>query len=963
MSTPGGAADPKTPQRDVLVGPRPRKPVEVGQALAKVRSRLFGAPQTAVRIARYLLLQRLGEGGIGVVYAAYDPELDRKVAIKLLHTSGQDEEAEARLALEAQAMAKVSHESVVTVHDVGRYDLSLLGHANAGLDDEPPLRGVFVVMELLPGAELRTWLQAQPRSTSEIVAAFVAAGRGLEAAHAAGLVHRDFKPANVIVTPEGSVKVLDFGLARPHVPGTHAREGDPPTPSAEGMVGTPPYMAPEQHRGEPTDPRSDQFSFCVALAEALLGRRPYAGDSMYALLAAKETGPRLEGAEGQRLSPRLRRVLERGLAPDPADRFASMQHLLDELSPSPRGRALQIAIAGGLLAAVVLAAWPEAPATVGATCPPARDRLARVWDPARRNAVATALSATPVPFADDTSARVTEGLDGYTERWVAERDSACRATIEDRGQDPETMAVRLTCLDRQLRRVDELARILEGADRDVARHAVDAVATLETPERCRAPADATLPPDDETRAKILAVDDELARIEALVGAGRFAEAGGAAEALVGRAADLEHPRSHVATLRLLGTARRLLGDHPGAIDAFFEGVLVARRGALPAETARCLAALALVQADARTDLAQAQRWVELANAELDVAGENPIVQAEVETALGLVRLSQGRPHDAREALAHALATVERELGEHHPKVAQLLGLIARAHNEQGEHDAAVREQRRALAIAEASLGREHPSVAAYRIGLGMFSISDGWTPESRAEYTQAVAKLEAALGDTHPDVLRAHNNLGLAMYVGGHYAEALEHLTAVLKRKEAARPASDPSIAVTLNNVGAALGELGRYDEALVHHERALSLRVAALGEQHPETAMSQVNLGATLLELGRPQEAKAHLDAALATMERVAATSDGVQLGEALVPVVRCARRSRAPDGGAAAGAPGDRRARGGGRAPAARRCPAHAGAGARTGRSRRGCADDRRSDRRRRGCVGSRRRAGATP
>ena len=218
-------------------------------------------PGTAEVLGRYLVLDRLGEGGMGIVYRAYDPALHREVALKVLRVIGP-QSAHDRMFREAQALARVTHPHVVTVYDVG----------SAGPD-------VFVAMELIRGVTLAEWL-AGSHSVAEILAVCRDAGEGLAAAHAAGLVHRDFKPSNVMVGDDGRVRVLDFGLARPSgTPLVTTAPTTTPDPLAEAItrqgavVGTPRYMAPEQQRGEAADARSDQYSFCVVLVEALTGKR------------------------------------------------------------------------------------------------------------------------------------------------------------------------------------------------------------------------------------------------------------------------------------------------------------------------------------------------------------------------------------------------------------------------------------------------------------------------------------------------------------------------------------------------------------------------------------------------------------------------------------------------------------------------------------------------------------------
>jgi hypothetical protein len=272
-------------------------------------------PSVGSRFGRYELLERLGAGAMGVVWRATDPELGRHVALKLLKQP--DAMLTERLVREARAMAQVNHPNVVAVYDVGVTDGQ-----------------TYIAMELVTGNSLRTWQRAVRRTVPEIVAAYVVAGRGLAAAHAAGLVHRDFKPDNVLVGDDGRMRVTDFGLAAATSLAPSARDGavEDLALTQEGtVVGTPAYMAPEQFAGGNVDSRTDQFNFCASLYEALYNERPFAGKS-YVDLADQVCEGRLRPAPpGSPISGGLRAIVIRGLSVKPGDRYATIDHLLAEL--------------------------------------------------------------------------------------------------------------------------------------------------------------------------------------------------------------------------------------------------------------------------------------------------------------------------------------------------------------------------------------------------------------------------------------------------------------------------------------------------------------------------------------------------------------------------------------------------------------------------------------------------------
>jgi hypothetical protein len=328
-------------------------------------------------LGRYQVIERLGRGAMGTVYVARDPELNRRVAIKVLTPGamgsiGRDQ-LQARLLREAQAMAQLSHPNVVAVHDVGTFR-----------------EQVFIAMDLIEGMTLHRWLKARKRSWQEVVEVFLNAGRGLAAAHAAGIVHRDFKPENVLVGDDGRVLVTDFGLARSRVA---SGDGPPPqqAPEAAGpaalrvsrsgaFVGSPAYMAPEQLRGEGATARSDIFSFCVSLHEGLYGARPFRSLSVQGLLNSIERRVPVRPS-GARIPLFVRRVLDKGLSPIPEERFASMEEVLRALA-GKRGFGIKAAVASIVLAAVAggvaVAQWRSAP-------PRTRPSVA-VLDPAEASA-------------------------------------------------------------------------------------------------------------------------------------------------------------------------------------------------------------------------------------------------------------------------------------------------------------------------------------------------------------------------------------------------------------------------------------------------------------------------------------------------------------------------------------------------------------------------------------------------
>ena len=408
------------------------------------------APATPIgpTLGRYRLERELGAGGMGVVHAAFDPDLERRIALKVLRVETHGD-AHKRLLREARAMARLAHPNVITVHEVGS--------AN-GRD--------YVAMELVDGHTLAEWLRSGKRSEAEMIDAFVAAGRGLAAAHAAGIVHRDFKPHNVLRSGGGRIVVTDFGLAREAAadqevtdPFAVTRPVDGETKAADSqastlagltvagqVLGTPAYMAPEQWGGGTVTHASDQFAFCVGLWEALAGERPFRGPTAEDLKTAIQRGP--AELDASRIPRRLRRALRRGLDPDPAKRWPSMDALLAAIVRAQRRPVLALSIAGAALVAgaVGYVALGRGETHAPARCAAPALEPARVWS----DGIASSLAARRPLEA--------RALDADWKAWTAARATAC-------GLAPATQSAELACLDGVEARFDVVARGVEALPR------------------------------------------------------------------------------------------------------------------------------------------------------------------------------------------------------------------------------------------------------------------------------------------------------------------------------------------------------------------------------------------------------------------------------------------------------------------------------------------------------------------
>ena len=826
-------------------------------------------------VGRYVVLRRLGAGAMGVVYMAYDPELDRKVALKLLqtHTPGDGHHTgQARLLREAQALAKLAHPNVVAVHDVG---------VHRDTDDTEGARTrVFVAMELIEGVTLGDWLERRARPLRELLDVFLAAARGLAAAHRAGLVHRDFKPDNVMVGADGRVRVMDFGLARSVVSLAADINADTlvdgPLPAwgsltREGAVlGTPSYMAAEQWSGAEVDARSDQFAFCVALWEAVFGERPFKGATTYALMSAVTRGELAAPAAGRRAPAWLRRALERGLALDPARRFPTMDALLAEIERAQgrwRGRALVAAIAAvGLLAGGTVALR----ARRAAACTAAGAQIDAVWNDDTSAALHTALRATGAMSADTSFARAVPIVERWRDAWSTTRSQVCHEA-EVEGTRPQALYERATaCLDE---RRDALAGLLDvfaaSAAADVPR-LVPAVAALEPATAC---ADTTLllrrqelPADPAARLRAHALRRELLGLHSITTAGGCA-AIERAQALVAETEALAYTPLSIAARASLGELAKCNGDRAAA-EAAFRRVYVEAGAAGSDETAvEAAIELMSVIGGARERATEALQWVAPAEMLVRRLGEERgLPGASLRKTEALVRMNRGDLEGALRRVEQALTIREVVLGPAHPAVASLLDNLGVIQRERLAYDAALAAHRRALAIRREALGPDDPAVARTLHRLGLLEQERGELGEAQALLEQALTIDEAAFGPDDLVVAEVRDGLGRLLHLRGELAAARVHLQAALRVREARLGPDDLDVATTLENLGRLQLVEGDRAGARALLERVLKIREARLPADHPDVATILDSLGTLSHRMGDTARALALHERALAS-------------------------------------------------------------------------------------------------
>jgi tetratricopeptide (TPR) repeat protein len=815
-------------------------------------------------VGRYVIEDELGSGGMGVVYGARDPQLERKVAVKLVHANPAEtgggasgprtSSGASRLLREAQAMAKLHHPNVIVVHDVGT------------VADQ-----VFIAMEYLDGGTLRHWVEQQRPAWPEILARYLLAGDGLAAAHAAGIVHRDFKPENVLLGGNGRVCVVDFGLARGVAPDPRTEADTTSSPHSleirltqtGAVMGTPAYMAPEQHAGQVADERSDQFSFCVALYEALFGQRPFAGDTLPTLVFNVVEGNLRPPPAGHRVPAYVLAVLTRGLAVESDARFGSMTGLLAALRDDPkRGRKQRWmwGLAGGLALSGVAAGVaismdddePPAPVCVGA-----EDRIAQVYNADNQAQVAKALATAGGAPAEAQWKAATETLDTYTHDWAVAHTAACEATHVRGEQSEELLDRRMMCLAKGRASVDNLMRFLADADAQVAKAVPALVAALPPVAECDDAetllAASRLPADQ--REAILVAYDALERIKNLRTALKYADAKQALEEITPTIEPLSYDPLRASYLYMRAATFADLGQLKEAEEALYEAAIFAAKVGEDGYAATAWIALARVVGISLGRSTEVDPILKAAEAAVARVPDDPHYRGSLLSTSGTIAILNEDYAAAEPQLREAVALLDKSNGPEHDNTLESREMLGVAL--QGLHrlDEAKAELEAVLKVRERQFGPDHPLLASLLGNLGLISSDRGDHAEAERLYQRCLDLLLAALGPEHQVIVTAHINLGNAQRRQGKLDEALVHLDAALALATKLFDGGPRVAGVHLARI-ALMQDREQYDLALTEAQAAERIYAKAYDAQHARVADALIGQGRALISLGRAPEA-----------------------------------------------------------------------------------------------------------
>lgn len=804
----------------------------------------------------YVIEAVLGRGGMGTVYLARDQSLGRHVALKL-HRAGSAPKTERagftpargidRLHREAIAMAKLAHPNVVTVFEVG------------SVDDR-----MYVAMEYVRGETLRGWLAAGTRGWRQIVELLLQAGAGLAAAHDAGLVHRDFKPENVLVGEDGRARVSDFGLARVGA----ARDGRPSgivdtaKTQTGTILGTPAYMAPEQIAGETVDARCDQFAFCVVAWECLFGKRPFAGATLAALDDAIHRGA-FERSRAD-VPPRVREVIARGLSAQPGDRYADMPALLAALRAAARPRTKKyvalavagvLALGGGAIGTlqVVDARQHEA------ACDEAGYAMQRAFSSVRRPQLHAAFVATGVPFASGSFERAARVLDDYSGRLAVQARAVCRDSAE-----PVTLrAAKRACLAERRSELAALFELMVAADPGMVQRAPSAAWALFDPRPCSDPSMLLARPLAPVRRSPEEVA-QLTRVKALHDAGRYRESAALAGPLVEAARARKDRGLELVALIALASAKLEVEPPDTVIPLYQQAVQLAESLGRDLDAAGALWALANLSAVELQQYAPAHQYIALARAKLERLGNGNLgVRGELLATEAQVFLDENRLGEAENTMRQAVATLEQAYGPHHPKLGAALGTLSQILRAQGEDSLAISQ--RTFDVFSAAYGPEHPTTAGAEMNLAQALIEAKRYVQARSQLGHADTVFATIFGDGHPLRAAIAANLAGIDEAEQRWDAALAGYRRAVAILERAQGPDTADVSGARRDVARVLALAGRLPDAIGEMQRAI-----AILDQLGADGDSRIVSGLT--ELAEYQLATGQVAQALGTAERAVA-------------------------------------------------------------------------------------------
>ena len=844
-------------------------------------------PAEPIRVGRFTVLRKLGQGGMGVVYAAYDEELDRKVAIKLLRGElSKDDRGRVRMQREAQALARLSHPNVVQVHEMGVWQ----GHD-------------FVAMEFVAGETLSRWVEAEERPWREVLAVMMGAGRGLAAAHAAGLVHRDFKPANILVGADDRPRVLDFGLARaagdgdsPFVSeliqtGEQSVESNPESSSGDptrsgsaafdqlltatgAVLGTPAYMAPEQHLGQRATELSDQFSFCLVLYEALFGERPFKARSRNAYANKVIAGQFEIPGTGAGVPAWLRQAIFRGLAPIASDRWVSMEELLAELGRERARKWTRLGLVAASLAAAVGIGMLLVPSDPVELCAFDRSAVDDSWNAETRRELEQAFAKTGLGASDSLLEQALSTFDSYADALVVGQRSACEARWVEHRQTDAQFELRMACLDqreRELRASVEALVEVETSSLPLSFRVMRELGDISMCEELGLLEDGVpVPKDPRTAGGIADAREDLVRAHALRELGHLDDARLLASDVQARAKLFDYAplRGEVEFLMASNAARALDWDTAGS--AALETIRVATiidDDRLSTDAWLLLAKVrGMQEGDPRDALS-------IAAAHVEHLGNLPEHRFHLHRTRAQVYQTQGKYTASVGELDLAVLVAEQGFTGSEAELVDALAMRANGMSELGNYSAARSDLERAIALGS-GLGADNPQVLDAEFNLAVTELENGEAAEAEVLFRRTLVGFERVYGPSYEFIGHAHLALAQLAIQRSEYTQAQAQIDQALLVF-----GDQPTRISALDAAASLAAQLGEFERSLeLLGEVIDTLKTTKGGTE--ELAYYHGRLGVMLLDAGQ-------FEAAIAASQQALDTFDSDALAIDRVPVL----------------------------------------------------------------------------
>lgn len=806
---------------------------------------------------RYAVVKELGHGGMGTVYLANDRKLVREVALKL-HRAGSGAGGD-RLQREAIAMAQLAHPNVVNVFEIGEHDDRM-----------------FVAMEYVKGGTLRSWLAEAPRDWRAIIAMLIATGRGLAAAHAANLIHRDFKPENVLVGIDGRPRVGDFGLARSDGAPTKV---DPDSLAVAltvtgGIAGTPAYMAPEQLHGEVVDARCDQFAFAVVAWEALYGKRPWQGTTISTLYEAIERHE-LPKVSSQ-VPERVRRVIEKGLATKTSDRYPDLTAMLADLqaAASPRTTrnagvafaSIALVAGGGYAAASTVSSHQQAEA-----CEAAAARVRAGWSGPARAILAATFHGSGSPAATNAFDRTASTIDRYA---VTLADAA-RATCRDHELSLKEHAAKVQCLDhRGGELTGAIAALTQIHDRSIVAQGPQTAWALFDPHPC---SDALARP---VQAYSAADTAKLTELKSDLQTASYRQGIAIARPFLAEVRARKDTALEMDTLLVVAELEESL-DPKQAVADFESAEQLAEAQGRDLEAAEALDRIAQTSGTELHDHTLSHRQIAMAKAKIARIGGNTSIEARLAMTEAQVYADESKLAEAEKAMTASISLFQKAYGDQHPYLASAWGALSQIYNAEGKRDEATAAAQTCVTLADETLGVDHPTTAGAKLALAQALIDKEQFADAKKLLLDADATFAKIYGDVHVTRASIEGNLFNVDLAAKDYPAALadsERAYAILVKALGegalftAGPERDRSVA---------LGALNRLPEAEQAAAHALKIIEAAGPDGEQRLAVAISDLCEVQIAANKPAACIPNAKRAIAVVESHGPGADPLELAD----------------------------------------------------------------------------------